>query len=124
MEKIIEYKIDKNSKKIFITRKAEKQIKILIKKKFKKKILEIYIKKSGCAGLEYKMKFIENKKDNKKNKKYIILKNKIHILINKKYLKILNNTKIDFIKEGINKKFKFINEKIKNFCGCGKSFNI
>ncbi|BGI51327.1 MAG: hypothetical protein BucCj_0830 [Buchnera aphidicola (Ceratovacuna japonica)] len=112
------------NKNIFITKKAEKQIKFLIKKKFKKKILEIYVKKSGCAGLEYKMKFIKNNKFNIKNKKNIVLKNKIHILINKKYFDILKNTKIDFIKEGINKKFKFINKKIKNFCGCGKSFNI
>ncbi|WP_343190025.1 HesB/IscA family protein [Buchnera aphidicola] len=112
------------NKIVFITKKAEKQIKFLIKKKFKKKILEIYINKSGCAGLEYKMKFVNNNNKIKKNQQKIILKNNISVLINKKHYKILQNTKIDFIENGINKIFKFTNKKIKNFCGCGKSFNI
>ncbi|WP_343189169.1 iron-sulfur cluster assembly accessory protein [Buchnera aphidicola (Chaitoregma tattakana)] len=110
---------------IYFTKKAEKQIKFLIKNKFKNKILEIYIKKTGCAGLEYKMKFVEiSKKHNEHKKSFFLEKHGITILIHKTHLKILENTKIDFVKEGINKKFKFVNKKIKNFCGCGKSFNI
>ncbi|WP_343188293.1 iron-sulfur cluster assembly accessory protein [Buchnera aphidicola (Ceratoglyphina bambusae)] len=113
----------KTYKNIKITKNAIKQIEILTKK-YNSKILEIYIKKTGCAGLKYKMKFIENVKDYTKNKKKIIINKKIQILISKKFLNIFKNTEIDFVSNGLNKNFEFKNYNIKNFCGCGKSFNI
>lgn len=106
-------------KGIKISYRAEKQMYKLIKKN-KKIGIELIIQNSGCAGMKYHMKLIE--KTNLSD--IIFVSPTILILINQKFLSILDGTIIDYIKKGINYNFQFKNEKIKDFCGCGESFNI
>ncbi|XBC37771.1 MAG: iron-sulfur cluster assembly accessory protein [Buchnera aphidicola (Meitanaphis elongallis)] len=114
-----EQKYNQTKKGIKISHKAEQQIYKLIKQE-KKIGIRLGIKKSGCAGMKYYMELIENihHKDISFTSKNIL------ILIHSEHLSILDGIKIDFIKEGINHVFKFNNNKIKNFCGCGESFEI
>ena len=41
-----------------------------------------------------------------------------------KSLVYLDGTELDFVKEGINEGFKFINPNVKGECGCGESFQV
>ncbi|OQM34389.1 HesB/IscA family protein [bacterium endosymbiont of Pedicinus badii] len=81
--------------------------------------IEIVIKKSGCAGLEYGIE----KMYSKTNALLLYKKNKIKIFSQKKNLKILKGTKIDFIQDELNSSFKFYNPNAISICGCGESFN-
>ncbi|ANF16927.1 hypothetical protein XW81_00580 [Buchnera aphidicola (Schlechtendalia chinensis)] len=105
---------------ITISCKAIQQIQKLMKKENKIGI-KLGIKKSGCAGMKYYMKFI---KAIDKNDVCLISNSNIIISAYSKHVLMLNGTKIDFEKEGLNYNFKFKNKKIKDFCGCGESFNI
>ncbi|XBC43422.1 MAG: iron-sulfur cluster assembly accessory protein [Buchnera aphidicola (Meitanaphis flavogallis)] len=112
-------KYAKNVKGIKISYHAEKQIYKLIQKENKKGI-KLGIKKSGCAGMKYYMEPIKTIHDTDIS----FISQKILILINFQHILILDGTKIDFVKKGINYIFQFKNNKIRNFCGCGESFDI
>ncbi|XZR52726.1 MAG: iron-sulfur cluster assembly accessory protein [Enterobacteriaceae bacterium] len=92
----------------------------IIKKK-KKIGIELGIKKYGCLGVKYNIKYINNL--NYSNN-YIFKKKGLIIFVKKKNLIYFNNIKIDFINHKFIKKFLFNNPNIKKKCNCGKSFNI
>ncbi|CAL4319418.1 Protein SufA [Buchnera aphidicola (Mindarus abietinus)] len=122
MDKNIKFELDSyhQCKNIKITNAAEKQIKFLIKKNPLGKGIRINLKKTGCAGFKYILEIAKNKKE----KEIFFLKNGFNIFIPIKIIPFLINTKIDFVKEGMNQVFKFKNSKIKKFCGCGESFTL
>lgn len=113
-------------KEISITNKAKQQILYLMSLNPENKGIRLSVKKSGCAGFRYSMKFIKNQKiiqeNNQKDK--IFYCEDILIHISWKEIIFFNGIKIDFINDKINKVFKFYNPKIKKFCGCGESFSI
>ncbi|QCI19702.1 MAG: iron-sulfur cluster assembly accessory protein [Buchnera aphidicola (Brevicoryne brassicae)] len=113
-------------KGISITENAIKQILFLINSHSDNKGIRLGIKKSGCAGFRYTMKLIktsELKKEKNKEEITFFYKN-ILIYISSKEMPFLEGIKIDFIKNNINKIFKFYNPKLEKFCGCGESFSI
>jgi len=108
---------------IEITKNALKQILYLINSNPDTIGIKIGTKKSGCAGFRYTMKLI--KKEVKKEKNDMIFNhNNVLIHISLEDIPLLNGIKIDFIKNNINKVFKYHNPKIEKFCGCGESFSI
>lgn len=113
-------------KKISITDSAIKQILFLINLDSNNEGIKLGIKKSGCAGFRYTMKLVKNSKLKKEKDKNTIsfFYKKILIYISLKEMPFLEGIKIDFVKNNINKIFKFYNSKLDNFCGCGESFSI
>lgn len=107
-------------KGITITNQAIKQIVFLINLDANNKGIRIGIKKSGCAGFKYIMELV--KKEKKEDLTFSI--HNILIYINSKHISLIEGVKIDFIKNSINKVFKFNNKKFENLCGCGDSFSI
>lgn len=111
-------------KGINITQNAIKQILFLINLNVENKGIKLGIKKSGCAGFRYIMKLINHEDISKREDNIIFLYENILIQISQKDMPFLNGIKIDFIKNDINKIFKFYNPKLEKFCGCGESFAI
>lgn len=113
-------------KGVLITENAIKQILFLINSHSDNKGIRLGIKKSGCAGFRYTMELIKTSELQKeKNKEEIIFFYKnILIYIFSEEMPFLEGVKIDFIKNNINKIFKFYNPKLEKFCGCGESFSI
>lgn len=112
-------KVLKNPR-ITLTKTAAQQILFLINQNPNNKGIRLSIKKSGCAGFRYFMKLVQNKK--KEDIEFFQHGATIFISIN--LLKFLEGVKIDFINNGLNKVFNFHHPKIKNYCGCGESFEI
>ncbi|QCI20274.1 iron-sulfur cluster assembly accessory protein [Buchnera aphidicola (Brachycaudus cardui)] len=113
-------------KKISITDNAVKQILFLINSNSDSKGIRLGIKKSGCAGFRYTMKLITDADLNQKKniKEIIFFYQNILIYISSEEMPFIEGIKIDFIKNNINKIFKFHNAKVESFCGCGESFSI
>ncbi|QJC33415.1 HesB/IscA family protein [Enterobacteriaceae endosymbiont of Donacia clavipes] len=109
-----------NYKGLYLTKSAFLQINKIIKKNKNYKGIKIFLKKSGCFGFKYKIKLI---KEFFNNEIYFKKKN-IFIYLNNKDLFFIDGTIIDFTKNNFHESFQFINNKIKKFCGCKKSFNI
>ncbi|QJC35094.1 iron-sulfur cluster assembly accessory protein, partial [Enterobacteriaceae endosymbiont of Donacia piscatrix] len=73
-----------------------------------------------CFGFKYNILL-----SNKLLKNEILFqKDKICIFIDNKDLTFIDGTIIDFVKDNFYQFFQFHNSKIKQFCGCKKSFTF
>ena len=70
----------------------------------------------GCAGYEYI--FAE---DNIKDGDEVLDYGKFNLLIDKMSQPYLSGMTLDYVKEGINEFFKFLNPNEQSACGCGVS---
>jgi iron-sulfur cluster assembly protein len=82
--------------------------------------LRLGIKTTGCSGLAYVLEFVDDLNDDDK----VFDIDDVKIIIDGKSLVYLNGIELDFVKEGLNEGFKFINPNAKGECGCGESFNV
>ena len=48
----------------------------------------------------------------------------VQVLIDPKSLSYLEGTELDFVREGLNEGFRFINPNERDRCGCGESFRV
>tara|TARA_B100000902_G_scaffold471_1_gene580 strand:- start:7006 stop:7383 length:378 start_codon:yes stop_codon:yes gene_type:complete len=74
----------------------------------------------GCAGFEYIFDSVDAKDVND----IVIDFGKLQFVIDKMSLPYINGMTLDYIKEGLNEIFKFINPKEQSSCGCGVSINF
>ena len=70
----------------------------------------------GCAGYEYI--FAE---DNIKDGDEVLDYGKFNLLVDKMSQPYLSGMTLDYVKEGINEFFKFLNPNEQSACGCGVS---
>lgn len=82
--------------------------------------LRFIVKESGCSGYSYFMELAHNIDD----QETVIESHGVKIVTNEKSLALIKGTQIDYVKEGLNQTFKFINPKAEAHCGCGESFAI
>ncbi|CAL4318991.1 Protein SufA [Buchnera aphidicola (Chaitophorus sp. 3695)] len=119
-------------KKYLLKSKKKKFIGVFITKKALKKIFQIYkikkniigikidIKKTGCAGYKYILKYVIKNT----NTDVIFIKDNISIFISKDKIHILDGITIDFIEKKFHNYFDFYHKNSQNKCGCGESFQI
>lgn len=82
--------------------------------------IRVGVKSGGCSGLEYVLKFDNQKEDNDQ----IFEDNGIKIVVDKKSFLYLVGTTLDF-SGGLNGKgFVFNNPNAARTCGCGESFSL
>jgi len=48
----------------------------------------------------------------------------VKVIVDPKSLLYIDGTEMDFVKQGVNEGFEFINPNAKGECGCGESFSI
>ncbi len=100
----------------------EKAIQLMTEDGFKpfEDYIRVGVKSGGCSGLEYVLKF-----DNEKTgSDQIFEDNGIKIIVDKKSVLYLAGTILDF-SAGLNGKgFVFNNPNANRTCGCGESFSL
>lgn len=79
------------------------------------------VKKSGCSGFAYQIDLIDV--TNQDDKIFPLAENLVLAVANKD-LPVLQGTEIDYIKEGLNQRFRFNNPNETASCGCGESFSV
>ena len=94
----------------------------LLEKKEKENFnyIRLGITGGGCAGFEYIFDSVDAKDVND----IVIDFGKLQFVIDKMSLPYINGMTLDYIKEGLNEIFKFINPKEQSSCGCGVSINF
>ncbi len=83
--------------------------------------VRVYLKKSGCSGLSYQFNYVEEADP---TDLVFSLADPYHLYVEKKSYPILQGTKIDYVKEGLNFKLMFDNPNQTGQCGCGESFTV
>ena len=105
---------------ITLTNSAAERVRTFLANRGKGSGLRLGIKTSGCSGLAYVLEFVDelNEDDN------VFEQDGVKVIVDTKSLVYLDGTQLDFVKEGLNEGFKFINPNVKDQCGCGESFNV
>ncbi|WP_415324984.1 HesB/IscA family protein [Chryseobacterium sp. MMS23-Vi53] len=82
--------------------------------------IRVGVKSGGCSGLEYVLKFDNEKTDTDQ----IFEDNEIKIIVDKKSILYLAGTVLEY-SGGLNGKgFVFNNPNVSRTCGCGESFSL
>ena len=100
----------------------EKAIQLMTEDGFKpfEDYVRVGVKSGGCSGLEYVLKFDNQKTDSDQ----VFEDNGIKIIVDKKSILYLAGTTLEF-SGGLNGKgFVFNNPNANRTCGCGESFSL
>ena len=109
-----------NEKLISVTANAGIKITELLRREDKGTYLRIKITGGGCNGLSYKMKFVEQGKDND----ILVESSGQSVLVDSKTALYLRGTTLDYSQKLVGGGFKFSNPNAKASCSCGESFNL
>ena len=82
--------------------------------------LRLSIKLSGCSGYAYQMDIAEDVSEDDE----VFEEHGSKVVIDKKSLKLVDGTTVDFKKDGLNKVLTFDNPRADAVCGCGESFTL
>jgi len=105
---------------VILTEKAAKQVKKLMQEqKLEQVFLRMGVKGGGCSGLSYSLEFDTEK--GKHDKTFEI--DGVPVVVDAKSYLYLNGTTLDYVTEGLQGGFTFVNPQAKTSCGCGTSFS-
>jgi iron-sulfur cluster assembly protein len=106
---------------ITVTDAAAKKIKQNLEKRGSKvNAIRIGIKTTGCSGLAYMMEYV----DEITVDDILLTDNNTVIVTDPKSLPIVAGITVDYVRQGLNEGFEFVNPLEKDKCGCGESFRI
>jgi iron-sulfur cluster assembly protein len=105
---------------VTLTEKASKQVKKLMEEqKLGEVFLRMGVKGGRCSGLSYSLEF--DTEMGKHDKKFEI--DGVPVVVDAKSYLYLNGTTLDYVTEGLQGGFTFVNPQAKSSCGCGTSFS-
>jgi len=105
---------------ISLTENAVNRVKTQLVKRGRGLGIRIGVKTTGCSGLAYVLEYVD--KENSEDQ--IIDCNGCNIYLDPKSCPYLKGLIIDYVKNGLNEGFEFINPNEKDRCGCGESFRV
>jgi len=105
---------------VILTETASKQVKkLMAEQKLDQVFLRMGVKGGGCSGLSYSLEFDTEK--GKHDKTFEI--DGVPVVVDAKSYLYLNGTTLDYVTEGLQGGFTFVNPQAKSSCGCGTSFS-
>jgi len=105
---------------ITLTERAAKHVRGSLEKRGKGIGIRLGVKTAGCSGLAYKLEFVDDTPESDRAYENYGVK----VFVDDKSLVYLKGTTLDFVKEGLNEGFKFVNPNVTGECGCGESFQV
>ena len=105
---------------ITTTKLAVEKIKTSLKKRGQGIGIKIGVRTTGCSGLAYVLEYVDEVQPGDD----VVVQEGFSIIVNKKDQPYLKDMQIDYVRQGLNEGFEFINPNEKDRCGCGESFRI
>ena len=105
---------------ITLTERAAEHVRGSLEKRGKGIGIRLGVKTAGCSGLAYKLEFVDDAPESDSSYE----NHGITVFVDAKSLVYLKGTTLDFVKEGLNEGFKFVNPNVTGECGCGESFQV
>ncbi len=103
-----------------LTEKASTQVKKLLEdQNLQGVFLRLGVKGGGCSGLSYSLEF--DSELGPHDKKFDV--DGVQMVCDAKSYLYLNGVTLDYVTEGLQGGFTFINPQAKSSCGCGTSFS-
>lgn len=82
--------------------------------------LRVGVKPNGCSGYAYVLDLANNLVQGD----HVYESHGIKVIVDAESLPIIDGTRIDYIKQGLNESFSYENPNVAHECGCGESFGI
>jgi iron-sulfur cluster assembly protein len=105
---------------ILLTPLAAEKVKANLGHRGKGYGIKVGVKTTGCSGLAYVLEYV----DDPLQEDMSFVSEGVHVFVDPKALPYVNGMTMDWIKNGLNEGFDFINPNEKDRCGCGESFRI
>jgi iron-sulfur cluster assembly protein len=107
---------------IIVTEEASKRIVQTLAKRGKGVGIRIGVRTTGCSGLAYVLEYVDSIEYEVGVTNYA--QPKFAILVSAKDEPYLNGLTMDWVRNGLNEGFDFINPNERDRCGCGESFRV
>ena len=107
---------------ITVTDTASKRIKQTLAKRGKGVGIRIGVKTTGCSGLAYVLEYVDNYEAEIGVTNFA--QDGFVVLVDAKSLVYLKGLTMDWVRNGLNEGFDFVNPNEKDRCGCGESFRV
>ena len=114
---VVEY-VENNM--IKVTDAAAKKIKTNLEKRGSGMGIRIGIRTTGCSGMAYVLEYVDRLQPGD----VAMADNYTNVIVDKKSLPIVDGITVDYVRQGLNEGFEFINPNEKDRCGCGESFRL
>lgn len=82
--------------------------------------IRIGTRTTGCSGLAYVLEYV----DQSAEADQVFDVDTFKIVVDPKSLPIIDGITVDYVRQGLNEGFEFINNKERDRCGCGESFRV
>lgn len=105
---------------ITVTDTAAKKIKHNLAQRGSGIGIRIGTRTTGCSGLAYVLEYVDRLIDTDQ----VFEKDSFKIVVDPKSLPIVDGITVDYVRQGLNEGFEFINSKERDRCGCGESFRL
>ena len=106
---------------ISVTEAAAARIKRSLDKRGAGEGVLVGVKTTGCSGLAYVLEYVDNPN------LHCVMHydhNVVIVFVDPKNLPYVNGMTIDYVRNGLNEGFEFVNPNERDRCGCGESFRI
>jgi iron-sulfur cluster assembly protein len=107
---------------ITLTDTAIKKIQYQLDKRGHGVGIRVGVKTTGCSGFAYVLEYVDQYNSEPEYINYA--HSNFVVLVDKKHEVYLNNMTIDYVRQGLNEGFEFLNPNERDRCGCGESFRI
>ena len=107
---------------ITVTDTAAKKIKLNLERRGRGAGIRIGVRTTGCSGLAYTMEYVDEYTaevgvTNFGHQDFVLL-------VDAKSLVYLTGLTMDWVRNGLNEGFDFVNPNERDRCGCGESFRV
>lgn len=106
---------------IQVTEVAAKKIIANLEKRGKGIGIRVGVRTTGCSGMAYVLEYIDNPGA---LRPLSFHSNGVTVYCDTKDSVYLEGMTIDYVRQGLNEGFEFINPNEKDRCGCGESFRV
>ena len=82
--------------------------------------IRIGLKTTGCSGLTWVFEYVDEPAETD----LVLLEQGVQLFVDPKDVPYIEETEIDFVRQGLNSGYEFRNPNERNRCGCGESFSV
>lgn len=84
--------------------------------------VRLHIDQKGCSGFKYEISLAEIILES--DERFLQADQETFLVVDKQVLSFVKGTIIDYVRNGLNSQFKFLNPNEAGSCGCGESFTV
>ena len=84
--------------------------------------IRLGVRTTGCSGVAYVLEYVPEYKPSDSDINYA--QQDFVVLVDKKNEVYLNGVTVDYVRQGLNEGFEFVNPNERDRCGCGESFRV